>query len=153
MKQLTFNRKSAVKNNFKGTFVLFGFLKSIVNCQWSMVVGAKRRQGQLMLISVFILGSVILGTTMIAGLIMTYRLRQVADVKDSARAIFAADAGLERALFQCFKLGIPTTTCANFSGSLTNGASYTVIYNGGTPQEIRSLGAAGRASRALRFRF
>lgn len=112
-----------------------------------------QKRGQLMLITVFILGGTMIGATLIAGLITTYRIRQSADVKDSVRAIFAADAGLERALFQCFKQAVPD--CNNFGPiALSNGATYEVFFSlGGSVQEVRSVGKSGRSARALRFVF
>ena len=116
------------------------------------VLGFKR--GQLMLITVLILGGTILGASAIAGLITTYRVRQSSDAKDSALAIFAADAGLERAFYQCFKQVVPD--CADFDSTtdpLSNGAEYSVKFLTGPPSEIRSVGSRGRVSRALRFRY
>lgn len=112
-------------------------------------------RGQLMLITVLILGGTILGASAIAGLITTYRIRQSSDAKDSAIAIFAADAGLERAFYRCFKQ-VPAN-CSDFDSSsdqLSNGSSYSVTYaTVGSVSEIRSVGYRGRVSRALRFKY
>lgn len=116
--------------------------------------GLGLNRGQLMLITVLILGGTILGASAIAGLMTTYRLRQSSDAKDSALAIFAADAGLERAFYRCFKQAVPD--CSDFDSTtdpLSNGAEYSVKFITGPTSEIHSVGSRGRVSRALRFRY
>ena len=56
-----------------------------------------------MLLTVLVLAAVFLSATVIAGLLMVYQLNQITNVVDSTRAIYAADAGVERALFQIFR--------------------------------------------------
>ena len=48
-----------------------------------------------MILTVLALGGAVLGATTVAGLLMLYQLRQTSDMANSARAIFAADAGTE----------------------------------------------------------
>jgi hypothetical protein len=81
------------------------------------------RSGQAMLIAVLALGGAILGATAVAGLLTLYQIRATTDTANSAKAIFAADAGTEWALFnyycgvdpgQCPSGPLATTT---FSGS------------------------------------
>jgi hypothetical protein len=57
------------------------------------------RSGQAMLIAVLSLGGAILGATTVAGLLTLYQIRATTDTANSAKAIFAADAGVEWALF------------------------------------------------------
>lgn len=88
-----------------------------------------------MLIAVLSLGGAILGATTVAGLLTLYQIRATTDTANSAKAIFAADAGMEWALFNYY-CGINTssTQCQSglplqptFSGS---GATTTVgCYN------------------------
>jgi len=52
-----------------------------------------------MLIAVLSLGGAILGATTVAGLLTLYQIRATTDTANSAKAIFAADAGTEWALF------------------------------------------------------
>lgn len=59
----------------------------------------KTRRGQAVFLSIFLIGALILGATTIAGFLMVVQLRQVSDVADSAKAIFAADAGVNCALY------------------------------------------------------
>ena len=62
------------------------------------------RRGQVMLLAVLSMGGIILGATTIAGFLMIHQIRQTTVAEDSARAIFAADAGLERGLYTYFKV-------------------------------------------------
>ena len=57
------------------------------------------RSGQAMLIAVLSLGGAILGATTVAGLLTLYQIRATTDSQNSAKAIFAADAGIEWAQF------------------------------------------------------
>jgi hypothetical protein len=80
--------------------------------------GKNRRAGQAMLIAVLSLGGAILGATTVAGLLTLYQIRATTDTANSAKAIFAADAGTEWALFdyycvsegRCTAAGAPSTT-------------------------------------------
>ena len=55
-----------------------------------------------MLIAVLTLGGAILGATTLAGLLMLYQIRATTDTENSAKAIFAADAGVNWALYSYF---------------------------------------------------
>ncbi len=52
-----------------------------------------------MLIAVLSLGGAILAATTVAGFLTLYQIRATTDTQNSAKAIFAADAGIEWALF------------------------------------------------------
>jgi len=68
---------------------------------------SKINDGQVMLLTILILSAVFLMTTVIAGLLMVYQLGQVTRIQESAKAIFAADAATERALFNVFRCNHP----------------------------------------------
>jgi len=72
-----------------------------------------------MLIAVLSLGGAILGVTTIAGLLTLYQLRATTDAENSAKAIFAADAGVEWVFHEQFKPSVPLPT-------MVNGAALTV---------------------------
>lgn len=55
-----------------------------------------------MLIAVLTFGGAILGATTIAGLLMLYQIRATGDSESSAKAIFAADTGVDWALFDFY---------------------------------------------------
>jgi hypothetical protein len=63
----------------------------------------KNRNGQIMLFTVLVISALFLSVTAIAGLLMNYQLRQVTNIADAAKAVFAADAATERALFVVFR--------------------------------------------------
>ena len=52
-----------------------------------------------MLIAVLSLGGAILGATAVAGLLTLYQIRATTDTENSAKAIFAADAGIGMGAF------------------------------------------------------
>jgi len=88
----------------------------------------ERRSGQALLIAVLALGGAILGATSIAGLLMLYQIRATTDTESSAKAIFAADAGVEWALYSFFKP--PQAALPTFG----NGTTLTVTcYDSSTP--------------------
>jgi hypothetical protein len=62
----------------------------------------QRRNGQAMLIAILTLGGAILGATSIAGLLLLYQIRSTTDTENSAKAIFAADSGVNWALYAYF---------------------------------------------------
>jgi hypothetical protein len=61
-----------------------------------------RRSGQALIIAVLSLGGAILGATTIAGLLTIYQIRATTDSENSAKSIFAADAGVNLALFDFY---------------------------------------------------
>ena len=118
--------------------------------------------GQAMLITVIALGGTLLGATTIAGLLMLHQIRQATDLRDSNKAIFAADAGLEMARYYLRFEDEPL----DFSMALPNGAKIDKIVcysdldatvqtecvrGDGLPpvRTTRSYDQAGRANRAL----
>ena len=61
-----------------------------------------RRSGQAMLTAVLSISGAILGATTVAGFLMLYQLRASTDSENSAKAIFAADSGVEWTLFDYY---------------------------------------------------
>ena len=99
--------------------------------------------GQAMILAVLALGGAILGATTIAGLLMTYQLRQVGDFSSSAKAIYAADAGVECGLYAQIKDN--SVSCPETPSSDANYTETTDLVN----QTIFSQGASGNAHRAF----
>lgn len=103
-----------------------------------------------MLMTVVMLSGAILASTSLAGLLILYQLRQATDAAASTKAIFAADAGLERALYNENKLnGTRDYEDYPFSKPLGNKATYTVTKDVSDPPLIKSIGQYGRAARAF----
>lgn len=114
-----------------------------------------REKGQVMLLSVLLISSAVLGAATIAGLLVLFQLRQTADAEASARAVFAADAGIERSLYEKYRN--PTFTCDGIGNELrspegdfelSGNIEYLVRFNADCTI-ARSGGRAGRAARAF----
>lgn len=122
----------------------------------------KNREGQVMFLTVVVLGAIISSVTVIAGLLVSLQIRRSADVAASTRAIFAADAGVECMLFEIFKSGKNGTeaqlSCNNDS-VMTNGANFEVenspnnsLVGGvdtGVPRWFRSTGQFSNSVRSV----
>lgn len=116
-----------------------------------------------MILTVLTLGGALLGATTIAGLLMLYQVRQGADVGQSAKAVFAADAGIEWGLYNLLCQTDPTRTPCPIPDlpEFSNGASVEVrcLDDAGNeadplcnPEEtvtIKSLGRSGNVARAF----
>ena len=106
--------------------------------------------GQVMLITVMMLSGAVLASTSLAGLLILYQLRQATDAKASMQAIFAADAGLERAFYNENKLGGAEDYPLKPLRAFNNGATYTVTKDAADPLlPIKSIGQSGRTARAF----
>ena len=77
-----------------------------------------------MIIAILSLGGVILGATTLAGLLMLYNIRSTTDSINSAKAIFAADSGINWALYSYFKP--PDGPLPGNNGTLLNGATVSI---------------------------
>lgn len=61
----------------------------------------KNNKGQIILLSVMILGGVMIGAATIGSFLLRLQINQVNDAAESTQALFAADAGIE-AVSWCF---------------------------------------------------
>ena len=98
--------------------------------------------GQVMLITVLVLSSITLASAVISSVLTTNQIRQSRGISNSAKAIYAADSGVEYELFRSFINPAYTFTFpADVDGfhPLTNEASFKTTVTGGS---IRSLGDA-----------
>lgn len=112
-----------------------------------MKLSFKDNAGQAVLISVIIMGSILLSVTTIAGYLTMQKIKIAGNATNSMKALYAADAGLE---FELYKHLHPSSTDAD--PIFSNGASSVHMrqINPATGAgEIRSLGTAGRSSRAF----
>lgn len=62
----------------------------------------RRSSGQVIILAVLTLGGILLSTAAVAGVLLVYQIRNTNDAVNSAKAIFAADAGIEAASFCYF---------------------------------------------------
>lgn len=97
-------------------------------------------KGQVILITMMMLGAAILGVVAAVSLVVRFQMRQATDILESTKAIFAADAGLEWELYRYFQGSIKNP-------NMTNGATYQTRRQGN--QVITSIGTSGRSARAL----
>ncbi len=115
---------------------------------------ANNRRGQAILLTLVAIGGVLVGAITIAGTLVVYQLRQSSDAGNSAKAIFASDAGIEWGLYQFFQGG--TETQAPVMG---NGATFTLTClpesncAATSTLSIKSLGRSGNVGRALELSF
>ena|SRR3989344_9471222 len=66
--------------------------------------------GQAIFLVVLVIGGALLGATTIAGFLMVIQLQQVGDAANSAKAIFAAEAGVNCALYDFYNSTNPSPT-------------------------------------------
>lgn len=120
-----------------------------------------------MILTILALGGTLLGATTVAGLLTLYQIRNSTDLANSAKAIFAADAGIEWGLYKsfCANGGSQTPCLVPEPGDFTfsNGSSVeATCYDAGnlavdctdpSVTSIRSVGSAGGSSRAFEASF
>jgi hypothetical protein len=110
-------------------------------------------KGQVMLITVLALSGMLIGATTIAGLLMTYQIRNSSDITNSTKAIMTADAGIECGLYEAniSDSQNPRTNYCFDNLKFTNGASTTIEKTGSLENRliIRSVGNSSRIYRAL----
>lgn len=113
---------------------------------------AKYQSGQVMILTVVLISGAILSATSLAGLLVMYQLKQSTDVRNSAKAIFAADAGIECALYN-YNPNDPTSPrgvdCSKWD--LSNESSFNTKMT--TPTVVVSVGRSGRSVRAFQADF
>jgi hypothetical protein len=110
----------------------------------------KGKKGQAMLIAVLSLGGAMLGVTTIAGLLILFQLRQTGNAQNSAKAIFAADGGLEFALYDFYCTLTTPPRCPPapvLSSPFPNGAAVAVTCydNAGAATDCGSTSTAATA--------
>jgi len=118
----------------------------------------EKEKGQVMLMSVLLISSAVLGAATLAGLLVLFQLRQTADAEASARAVFAADAGMERALFEVYRNNHCTDGGAAPIKSIELGSQGEFVTGNNSEYLVqfyddctvaRSGGRSGRAARAF----
>jgi len=116
------------------------------------------RSGQAILIAIISIGGVILGATTLAGFLLLYQINATTDAVNSVQAIFAADTGINWALYDYYKSAV--TLPGSPAGTLSNGAvASTTCYDSenntsdcsDTAVTVNAIakGSAGNSSRAF----
>jgi len=109
----------------------------------------KSQEAQAMLIVVMILGATMLGVATIAGYVSLQKIKTVAEIMDSTKAIYAADAGVEWCFYNKFSSnGTSTFVCdtGGFVQNFSNGASFSAVESGDV---IRVVGRAFNSYRSF----
>jgi hypothetical protein len=121
----------------------------------------QQSSGQAMLIFVLVLGATVLSVTAIAGYVTLQKLRASSDVVDSAKAIYAADSGVEWCFYNKFSTtnGTSTFDCTTsdvnpgptFSNNLSGNTVDVSVSEGGVAPNtiVKSIGHSGRSYRAF----
>jgi len=109
--------------------------------------------GQVMILTVVILGGVIISTASLISYLVINNLKQSTDMSLSARAVFASDTGREWELWKALKDGtLPLNgsdgTCPRF----TNGAEFTagVSYYDAVSTSTLKIVSAGKINKDIR---
>ena len=121
--------------------------------------------GQAMLIFVLVLGATMLSVTAIAGYVTLQKLRESSDVVDSAKAIYAADSGVEWCFYNKFYVattstyvcdsaqvqGAPYMPVPTFTNNLSGNTVDVSVSQGSSDAGtvVKSIGHSGRTYRAF----
>ena len=107
-----------------------------------------------MLLTTLVLSAVVLAGVTVAGLLMLYQIRSSGNAEQSAKAVFAADAGINYRLYQIFS---DPRDCAYPAPVLSNSASFDARIalepageNRPDNVVISSSGRAGKTFRAFK---
>lgn len=102
-------------------------------------------KGQVMLLTVLMLGGAILGASTIAGYLMVLKIRASSDITNSTKAIYAADSGIEQELYK-----VKNPSYVINTSLMTNNSSFTSFNSGG---KITSIGKSSGAYRAFEMTY
>jgi hypothetical protein len=64
-----------------------------------MQINLGKREGQIMILSTVLIGGALLSATAIAGFVLFFQIRQAGDAGQTAAAFYAADTGIETAIY------------------------------------------------------
>lgn len=112
-----------------------------------------------MLMSVLLICGAVMGVSALASSLVLQQLRKSTAAGESARAVFAADAGLERVLWERYHNDTVQSTCASstspflFTDTLANDSEYKYTALIRDCDYASSLGEYGRSARAFHISF
>lgn len=111
-----------------------------------------RERGQVMLMAVVILSGVFLAITAISGYLTLTQLRLATTASDSARAVFAADAGVQWELYKHFRCADPDTAPARCTEPPPVLANNAVFETKADPsgESVKSIGYADSRRKVAR---
>lgn len=119
-------------------------------------MGGGAARGQVMILTVMILGASMFAAASLTGYLLVLRLRESSDAANSAKAVFAADAGSEWALYRKYKVDSSDNDILKPTFSDPN-VSFRVTPEdlGGlkAASDIKSVGGASDVYRAFQYSF
>lgn len=120
----------------------------IKNLKFPPKLGGKKDTGQVMLISVLIVGG-IMAAAIAVSFVFLLEIRLARQTPDSVKAIYAADAGIECSLYKYFKS--PEQICDSAAVIFWNGASFEARTETapGTATTSVSIGESNEVRRSL----
>jgi hypothetical protein len=111
----------------------------------------KQQEGQLMLITSFVISVTMIAVISISGILTLFQIQQIENYTNSAKAIFAADTGIEWIFYNAFNpgegpdcLAIDKCDLPKDQLPFSNGARYRIRLCSGV---LHSFGWAGSESR------
>jgi hypothetical protein len=126
-------------------------MKDIMNTK--KTANMESKSGQVMILTVVLISGAILSATSLAGLLVMYQLKQSTDVLNSAKAVFAADAGIECTVYNYNvpdPMHVPRgVDCSKWD--LSNKSIFTTQMVNATT--VVSIGKSGRSTRAFQMDF
>lgn len=106
----------------------------------------KPNSGQTMLLVVMMISGIVLSVSLVAGILMIYQIRQAGNFTNSAKAIFAADAGVNWWFFSQTPSYNPAFSSSTVNADFGNGASFEIIeLPNGTAKVVGQAGNSRRA--------
>ncbi|PIR98091.1 MAG: hypothetical protein COT89_01480 [Candidatus Colwellbacteria bacterium CG10_big_fil_rev_8_21_14_0_10_42_22] len=112
-----------------------------------------KNKGQVMILSVLLISSAILAASSLAGLLVLFQLKRTAGAEDSARAVFAADAGIENALYKRFVDGCTEGDLLKDKFDFSNGQSANYQVKMDSCDYTVSVGSSKNTARAFEISF
>lgn len=116
-----------------------------------------KNHGQVMIVVSVALGGVMLGSTLVGGILILSQLRQVKNISDSAKAFYAADSGLEWGYYQFIgKSEAVAPSFENGASSITkclNQNNGEISCNNSNVSYIIGKGTTQRVMRAIQMSF
>jgi hypothetical protein len=101
-------------------------------------------KGQIILLTVLVLGGALLGVSTIAGYLMVLKIREASDVTNATKAIYAAETGIQWELYKTFK-----NNSASDVPVMTN---KTTFESSSSDQKFQAIGESARDFRAIEMK-
>ncbi|MFA5870626.1 MAG: hypothetical protein WC842_01910 [Candidatus Paceibacterota bacterium] len=101
----------------------------------------KKKDGQTLILSTVLIGGALLSASAIAGFVLFFQIRQAGDAESSTAAFYAADTGMESAIYCYYRQNFSTENIDAFCD--TSGDTQKLIGGAGScinPSDCKNLG-------------